>query len=324
MAEAEPTFIQTLEDLSRQAVQFAREKFGLALDFSMTSLPKLERLLDMAHQSYLAGNVSDQGLERSVQVWGAYLGETMRRNKGGVWKIDRNQTGDRRMFLLTQGVTVYPFEQVRQKITGIQPAMPDRDELPQPDVKPRKGLNPLIFVFIAIGVLLITAAVGGIWYYLDQQKAAAAQAQARTAYEAPFLEFFSEYMGEYNEDLTDVPIAGKVLVIDKVYGRVAALNYKIPEEIRAANPDEVAGIVQQHCFGADIGVYSGEIAYTNRMTCRLSVVDLKKHKVVAAQDFIGRQLIEQVRVDKYGNPIEDPYAGIDQQQMVDWIRARVQ
>ena len=143
MSEAEPTLHQTIEDLTTQAVQLGRDRFGIALDFSLTSLPKLGKLLDQARDSYLAGNVSEQGLDRTVLVWGAYLGETQRRNKGGSWKTDPTKTGDRRIYLFTKRINIYPFEQVRQKITGIEPEMPDRDEPPiSPEQDKKKYHSP--------------------------------------------------------------------------------------------------------------------------------------------------------------------------------------
>ena len=82
-----------------QAVAVAREKFGLRLDFSETSLGQLEILMQQAHAGYTEGYKRSIGngtslnirLETTVRVWGSYFGEVIRGSFGGDWIVDQKE-----------------------------------------------------------------------------------------------------------------------------------------------------------------------------------------------------------------------------------------
>jgi hypothetical protein len=319
MSEAEPTLGQTIEDLTRQAVLLARDRFNIALDYSMTSMPKLGHLIDQARKSYEAGSVSDQGLEKTIQVWGAYLGETQRRNKGGAWKIDPTHSGDRHIYLFSQGVKTYPFEQVRQKITGIIPAAPARDENPD-DYKPeKKGISPKILFIAAAVIVVLLGLVGGAIEFINQQTSAAEQAKQRAEYEALFLPRLGEYLAEYSSIPGDKPdISGRVIVIDKNAQTVAGLQYLLSDRIRPANPDEVTLAVQLECGITGDGADST----LSRTGCKLTIVDPARGKMVAQQEFTGKDLHKPQNITTYYQAVDVSHA-IDPAPMVQWLEETV-
>jgi hypothetical protein len=319
MNDAAPSVNQIIEDLTRQAVSLARDKFNLALDFSMTSMPKLGHLLDQARKSYEAGSVSGQGLEKTIQVWGAYLGETQRRNKGGAWKLDPSQSGDRRIYLFSQGMKTFPFEQVRQRITGETVVLPSRDENPE-DYKPeRKGPSPKAFFIAAAAIIVLMGVIAGAIWFVNEQTSAAQQAQQRAAYEAAFVPRMGEYLAEYSSIPGDTPnIAGKIVVIDRNTQTVAGLQYLLSDRLRAANPDEVTIAVQLEC-GTTGDSADPALSTTG---CKLTLVDPARGKMVAQQDFPGKDIRKPQQITTYYQAV-DVSRAIDPAPIAQWLEETV-
>lgn len=316
MSEAEPTLGQTIEELTRQAVTIARDRYNLALDFSMSSMSKLGHLIDEARKGYEAGNISGPALEKAIQIWGSYLGETQRRNKGGAWKKDTAISGDRRIFLFSQGVKTYPFEQVRQKITGETPVLPERDEIDPVAYAPKKKLITPKMLFITAGILFVLMIlVAGVSYFLDQQSQSAAQTQQRVQYEAAFIPRFGEYLAEYSSIPGDTPqITGKVIIVDKNAQTVAGLQYQLSDRIRAANPDEANLVGQLVCGITGDGVDSS----VSRVGCTISLVDPARGKMVAQQDFPGQDVRKPAQISTYHQAVDLNHA-VDPVHMAQWL-----
>jgi len=88
-----------MEKLADHAAITARNKFGIALDFTENSLQSLDLLLGQAHEGYtegykqslVNGNSINVPMENTVRVWGSYFGEVMRRSLGGDWIVDQKE-----------------------------------------------------------------------------------------------------------------------------------------------------------------------------------------------------------------------------------------
>jgi len=87
-----------MQKLANHAVIAARDKFGIGLDYSENSLQQLEILLQQAYDGYKEGYKQSIGsgstnvsMENTVQVWGSYFGEVLRRSLGGDWIIDQKE-----------------------------------------------------------------------------------------------------------------------------------------------------------------------------------------------------------------------------------------
>lgn len=73
---------------AKDAVDHARSNFGVTLDFSEGSVRVLEELVGRQHDEYAKGNTPDEeGLETFCKMWGAYLGEVIRKQHGGEWTV---------------------------------------------------------------------------------------------------------------------------------------------------------------------------------------------------------------------------------------------
>jgi hypothetical protein len=319
MSEAGPTLGQHIEDLTRESVLVAREQFNIALDYSMTSMSKLGHLIDEARKSYEAGHLSAQALEKTVQLWGSYLGETQRRNKSGVWKTDPAQRGDRHIYLFSHGVKIYPFEQVRQKITGETPVLPERDENLDNYKPQKKGLTPRVLFMVAGGIIVLMGLIAVVSWFVTTQTQAAEQTRQRAVYEAAFVPHLAEYLAQYSSIPGDTPdISGKVIVIDKNAQTVAGLQYLLSDRLRAANPEEVNLAVQLEC--GILGDSSDP--ELSRTGCKLAVVDPARGKMVAEQEFAGKDIRKPQAMSTYYQAVEVSRA-IDPAPMAQWLEETV-
>jgi len=106
-----------MQQLAESAVDAAKDKFGVSLDFSENSLQQLDTLLLQAHEGYKktssGGNPVNISIENTVRIWGSYFGEVIRHSLGGDWIIDQNN-----VFLELDSRKVDPLGQVRSLIVG--------------------------------------------------------------------------------------------------------------------------------------------------------------------------------------------------------------
>ena len=77
-----------------EAVGLARERFAVDLDYSIASVKHLDRILDRLHRQIPRGlnrlirkAPPEDVVRSSGQVWGAYLGEVIRKQWGGAWSV---------------------------------------------------------------------------------------------------------------------------------------------------------------------------------------------------------------------------------------------
>ncbi len=324
MNVTQATLGQTIEDLRLQAVEAARERYNVTLDFSLDSLTKFNTLVDQARQIYISSSVSEQGLDRTVEVWGAYLGETLRRNKGGTWKFDPQQIGDRQVYLTSQNMRLYPFEQVRQKITGQEPILPDRD-MPPPAPEPKKPKRKVVgIILIAVGIFAILGIIITMAIMQIKDSTAEEAARQRVAYEAQFLPNMATYLKEYpNPAGQDPELSGKVLIVNKKTGGIANLQYQLPVKLKAASLEDVSVLVQYECDGIDTVTTGEATTSNNRLSCQMTLINFAQKEAVTQQNFTGDRIPEDKRIDERGLPVDEVGGGLDPAQMVIWLEALI-
>lgn len=93
------------------AVKNAKMTWDESLDFSDSSLDAIERILSALHTRHKA-EASEENATVESQMWGAYLGEVIRRRFGGQWSM----AADGRYQLALAGWTAYPVDKVRKRI----------------------------------------------------------------------------------------------------------------------------------------------------------------------------------------------------------------
>lgn len=90
---AEIPISEIMDAYSQDAVDFARERFKINLDFSENSLEQVESMLSDMHTALprglfakLRNRPSDNQIWDMAKMWGGYIGEVIRRCWGGEWR----------------------------------------------------------------------------------------------------------------------------------------------------------------------------------------------------------------------------------------------
>jgi hypothetical protein len=99
-----------------EAQKFSRKHLVLELDFSEASIHELENLCDTVEYA-IRGGKSPENIEMLTRVWGAYLGEAVRRATGAEWVQD-SESGNRPCLKGSSGHRFFPHELVRSRLTS--------------------------------------------------------------------------------------------------------------------------------------------------------------------------------------------------------------
>ncbi len=83
----DPRLQQVAEAYSLDAVDFAKSSFGIALDWSDSSVRHIETVLAHLHQDVPKARPSEEQVHGFAKTLGSYVGEVHRRNHGGCWGI---------------------------------------------------------------------------------------------------------------------------------------------------------------------------------------------------------------------------------------------
>lgn len=101
---------------SQAAAKAAKLEWKESLDFSEDSLDAIERIMGKLHgrskQTASDGGFTDEQLTQSSNMWGAYVGEVIRRQYGGQWST----AADGILQLALSGTTTQPVVKVRNRI----------------------------------------------------------------------------------------------------------------------------------------------------------------------------------------------------------------
>jgi hypothetical protein len=71
---------------AKDAVDAAKRNFQEDLDYSPDSIARLEAIVGRQHEEYSKGSKpTEEQLHTFCKMWGAYLGEVLRKRHGGEW-----------------------------------------------------------------------------------------------------------------------------------------------------------------------------------------------------------------------------------------------
>ncbi len=99
-----------MEENALEAQRFSRKHLVLELDFSEASIDSLEANADDVEYA-IKGGKSEENVDMLARIWGSYIGESLRKARGGEW-VDI----DGQICLKTDNAMVSPQEQVRSRI----------------------------------------------------------------------------------------------------------------------------------------------------------------------------------------------------------------
>ena len=79
-----------MEVYAKEAVSLSQATMGQKLDFTEESIKTVENILGRYHseKERAGAHASPKIVDQVCQIYGAYIGEVMRRNYGGEWMLD--------------------------------------------------------------------------------------------------------------------------------------------------------------------------------------------------------------------------------------------
>jgi hypothetical protein len=111
-AAAFPDLGSMMEGYAQAAVQAARTEFHQQLDFSAGSIDTLDEIL------VTVGESPDRDVDFEVRLWGAYLGEVIRRRYAGGWEMTQYPGGTSAVPAVeVRGSRLFPLMKVYRRLT---------------------------------------------------------------------------------------------------------------------------------------------------------------------------------------------------------------
>lgn len=112
------TLDDSMKELAVKARALARTEYKLDLTHDRASIKDLEgEILDDLHQNQLIAAYPEEELTEMSQLWGAYVGEVLRRIRPGQWRSKSRHEGRRPMpFVLDRNAEVFPCAWVYRRI----------------------------------------------------------------------------------------------------------------------------------------------------------------------------------------------------------------
>jgi hypothetical protein len=110
-----PTVAEQMAASAKEAKKLTRNYLVVELNYTEQSLEDLERVIDDYRIAVPEGE-SPETLARLVRLWGAYLGEVIRKRLGGEW-IEAEEAGESAALTLGER-TIEPLAQVRRRLEG--------------------------------------------------------------------------------------------------------------------------------------------------------------------------------------------------------------
>ena len=118
-----PTISDMMAAYAEDAVDSARQRFDISLDYSHARVELVESIADERFQSRPKGLVgklfrkspSEEEIQTLCKMLGGYIGEVLRRNKGGNWAVNQEYS--------TSGIRngdtwLLPPAKVRKRLTN--------------------------------------------------------------------------------------------------------------------------------------------------------------------------------------------------------------
>lgn len=107
-----PDLGSMMEGYARGAVETARDDYRQSLDLTAASIDVLDEIL------VLVGEAPDHDIDYEVRLWGAYLGEIIRRRYAGGWEMTQYPGGTVAVPAVdVRGSRLFPLMKVYRRLT---------------------------------------------------------------------------------------------------------------------------------------------------------------------------------------------------------------
>jgi len=102
---------QMMEAYAKDAVDAARANYNVELDYSPESIKIVEEVLGKVYPSVRRSwlhrlfriGLGETDVDTICKMFGGYIGEVVRRKRGGAWQIIQNPVGDENVIALVNG-----------------------------------------------------------------------------------------------------------------------------------------------------------------------------------------------------------------------------
>ncbi len=113
------TAADLMAQLAAEAVDAAKEGYGVGLDYTGGSVESVESILAALHEEHRGRPFTRERLVAAANRWGAYVGEAARRSKGGEWQRDSAHAGHNTYpLVLASHHEIYPCAWCFRRITN--------------------------------------------------------------------------------------------------------------------------------------------------------------------------------------------------------------
>jgi hypothetical protein len=105
---------EAAQEAAQEAVRSIKKALKVELDFSEASINDVEKVLAYLYENIKPGQEpTEEDLQGAALVWGAYIGEVLRRNYGGEWIVENG------IFALhIANARIYPSSKVYKRLTN--------------------------------------------------------------------------------------------------------------------------------------------------------------------------------------------------------------
>ena len=108
---------KAITQLADSGVRFARNNFGIQLDYSEESVTQVERILQLMHADIKDSRPTSSQIKSVSSLLGAYLGEVVRRKWGGRWYMSRHGPQKEQVHTLEiSGHSTFPINKVYKRL----------------------------------------------------------------------------------------------------------------------------------------------------------------------------------------------------------------
>jgi len=110
------TLNRKMSSLAEKAIFLALRQYDLRLDYSLSNLESLERIIAKESERFssrMKFENNEKEIDVSSRIWGVYLGELLRLKHGGDWQV-RNE----KVVINISGTTFSPIQYVKNKLLG--------------------------------------------------------------------------------------------------------------------------------------------------------------------------------------------------------------
>jgi hypothetical protein len=113
----DPDIAKIAEAYALDAVDIAQHNFNVSLDWTESSVKRVEAMLSYLHDQMAAAKPPDKTVWTFAKAFGSYTGEVYRKHHGGDWGMVQLNGEEFPGIQASDGATFWPWGRVHQRLT---------------------------------------------------------------------------------------------------------------------------------------------------------------------------------------------------------------